>query len=112
MNIRCALFLLIISTIEVGSQEHCNKVYVCCKKLDTDCLEFCGPVFECDTYDKIDQEQKSTITEGTSEFLVENTDPRETTTFQTPQVQQVIGVSACRKGFQLDGKGRCKRVFK
>lgn len=110
MDIIFALFLLTtFSSIHVESQEHCNFVYECCKKLDLDCVEYCGPVLEC-ADNKVDQNQ-TTVTEASTEVIETTNLSEEPSTTQGLVTQNVIGVSLCRKGFQLDSNGRCRKLL-
>ena len=113
MGIRCAILFLVISLICIKSQEqeHCNYIYECCKKLDTECIEYCGPIIEC-TNNKLGQEKELEVTEAPAELINSTDFPEESSTFQIGQKQQVIVVGLCRKGFKVDGKGKCRRVVR
>lgn len=45
------LGLILITTllifIRMSYSNPCNTVYICCKKIDFDCVEYCEPIEEC-----------------------------------------------------------------
>lgn len=113
MDMKCVLLLSIIlfcvrAQDADNEGETCYQVYVCCRKENTDCLEYCGPTIECNKNSE-DSDQEVRSTEATE---IETTPPSEgieETTFQKPLVQNVIAVGACRLGFKADSKGRCRK---
>lgn len=75
------------------------QIYICCKKVEFDCLEYCRPFEECP--DKLfdDITSNSTDTIG-----LNNGDT------QSGTGTQALNVLSCRKGFKVV-KGICKRIF-
>lgn len=105
MDAKCVIFLLItFSTfIWVKSVDRCFQIYECCEKIDHDCVKYCGPFVECYNNEEAELFKTTEVTTTSEEYL-------ETTTQETLPTA-VIGVSTCRLGFMLDGKGRCRRVL-
>lgn len=107
------VFLLSIILICSGTQgadnegETCYQVYECCRKEDTDCLEYCGPNVECIR----NSEDPNQVIESTEAAEAETTQPTEEIEITTQKIaiHQVILVGTCRVGFKPDSTGKCRR---
>lgn len=82
--------IIIVLLIFLGSlvySNRCYQVYVCCKKVDYDCVEYCEPTEECP-----DQLIDGAIKNDTGKII------------------QVLNVKLCRKGWKLVN-GLCRRFL-
>lgn len=87
------LIIIVALLFFLGSlaySNRCNQVYVCCKKVDFDCVEYCGPTEECPDQIFDAGELKNDTLKGND--------------------TQVLNVKLCRKGTRLVN-GLCKRVL-
>lgn len=115
MDINCVVFLFVsfvFAEIQANViQDECNRVFYCCEKIDTECTQFCGPIIECAERERISgTEILGNRQSETTEAPVETTTPSEpeSTTLGIKE-QKVIGVNLCRKGFRMDGTGKCRK---
>lgn len=113
MDIKCILcviiYLFYIESQEIDNSEEdlkCYDIYECCNKIDFDCVDYCEPFHICTTNgtDHISRYQEIRGKE-------QNLEEVESTTVQTPDGQKIISVAVCRKGFRLDGAGKCRKAF-
>lgn len=97
-------------TLSVADREEkCYQVYICCNKVENDCLEYCPPFIECDsrtdssTIDEIFKTEDELIT------TTEETADVESNTFDSGRNHTVLNVP-CRKGFKSQNN-KCRRVM-
>lgn len=100
MDIKCSLICLVLilsfanchfipeSTPETPEQVQCFHIYDCCRKVEFDCVEYCEPLFVCT-----------------------NNSTNQDLGFEKTQKTAVIVVGLCRKGFKVDGTGKCRRML-
>ncbi|KAG5670526.1 hypothetical protein PVAND_000784 [Polypedilum vanderplanki] len=112
---RLILFLIIALCFVSSINTECFQVYICCRKTENDCLEYCGPYIECDdnelgttTEEAINENNLQTTTDSESNF--------DTTTNSYGGIVDGAGFNVlnggmCRMGFKLV-KGKCRRVMK
>lgn len=75
----------------------CNTVYICCKKVDIDCVEYCDPFEECPDDLFMDN------TTSMSDVLTGEEKDNGSGT-------GLLNAKSCRRGFRIVN-GVCKRVF-
>lgn len=98
------LSIFIIDLCVQGSKNECFTVYVCCKRTESDCLEYCPPTQEC--HNQADRKIEEKI--NAKEEITTTEYPTELTTIDH-NFTAVLNTKLCRKGWKFINT-KCRQV--
>ena len=101
------VFAIALTLINCVTLESCYQVYICCKRAQNECVEYCPPFVECYNED-IEAEHNELIT--TTEDSLHEINTNEEGGISGVSTYAVLTGQLCRKGHKFVGN-KCRKII-